>query len=236
MKCLLLSAGFGTRLKKLNINTPKGLLQYRGLPLVTHIVNKIPADIEIYLHTNLLYEDEYRNWGKLINRDVKISVEPVSDISGALGAIGSINYFIQNNSVYDDLLVLATDNYFDFNLAEFINRFDGQHPLIAVYDIKDSAKAKNFGVVTLKDGRIASFVEKPPDPETSLVSIACYIFPRGVLAELKKFNLRGTKDNLGDLIRYLVELLPVHAFVFEGDWFDIGNETDYKEIISGNAE
>ena len=97
-------------------------------------------------------------------------------------------------------------------------------------------KAKNFGVVTVEGGRITSFREKPENPDTSLISIACYVFPRRVLGDLKEFCARGTKDNLGDFIRYLLNILPVYPYIFSGTWFDIGNENDYKEIIKGESK
>ena len=107
---------------------------------------------------------------------------------------------------------------------------------MALHDIKDRERAKNFGVVTVTGSRITNFHEKPANPESSLVSIACYIFPRSIMAEIKEFCSRGTKDNLGDFIRYLLSVLPVHAYVFTGAWFDIGNENDYKEIIKGQIK
>jgi glucose-1-phosphate thymidylyltransferase len=235
MKCLLLAAGFGTRLKKLNINMSKGLIPYCGVPLISHIVHRVPDNIEIYAHTNLLFEKDYRDWQKGMVRKVKISVEPTMDSSQALGAVGSINYFVHHNKIDDDLMVLATDNYFEFNLADFLGQFDGEHPLVALHDIRDKERAKNFGVVAVSAGRITSFVEKPANPESSLISTGCYIFPRRAVTELKEYCSRGTKDNLGDFIRFLLSVIPVHAYVFAGAWFDIGNEADYKEIIKGKG-
>jgi glucose-1-phosphate thymidylyltransferase len=233
MKGVLLAAGFGTRLKKINVNMSKGLIPYHGKPLITHIVNRVPENLSLYVHTNKLFEADYRDWQKSLARKIELSVEPTRDPSEALGAVGSINYFIQEKKIDDDLLVLATDNYFEFDVADFISHFNGEHPLVALYDIKDLEKAKNFGVVTVKDSRIIHFQEKPEHPESSLVSIACYIFPRHMMAEIKKFCSRGTRDNLGDFIRHLLTILPVEAYVFTGPWFDIGNETDYNEIIKG---
>jgi glucose-1-phosphate thymidylyltransferase len=236
MKCLLLAAGFGTRLKKLNINTSKGLIPYCGVPLISHIKNRVPSSLDVYVHTNLLFEKDYRDWQKNLARSVKISVEPTKDPSEALGAVGSINYFIHENKIDDDLLVVATDNYFESGLDGFIARFDGEHPLVALHDLGDVKRASNFGVVSVKGDRIVSFVEKPANPESSLISTGLYIFPRQAVSELKEYCCRGTRDNLGDFIRHLLSVLPVHAYILTGAWFDIGNETDYKEIISNQGK
>jgi len=235
MKCLLLAAGFGTRLKKININLSKGLIPYHGIPLISHIIRRVPDNVAVYAHTNLLFKKDYFDWQKGLSREVTVSVEPTQDPSEALGAVGSINFFVRHNNIDDDLMVLATDNYFEFDLADFIRHFDGKHPLVALYDILDKNKARNFGVVTTSGNRIIKFSEKPENPETTLVSTACYIFPRAVLGMLSEFCARGTKDNLGDFIRYLLNVLPVHSYVFSGAWFDIGNEADYREIIKGEG-
>ena len=53
MKCLILAAGFGTRLYPLGTTMAKALMEYRAKPLVTHIVEKIPQGIDILVSTNM---------------------------------------------------------------------------------------------------------------------------------------------------------------------------------------
>lgn len=38
-----------------------------------------------------------------------------------LGAIGDIQYVIDQEDVADDLLILASDNLFEFELSDFVN-------------------------------------------------------------------------------------------------------------------
>ncbi|MFC1938432.1 sugar phosphate nucleotidyltransferase [Chloroflexota bacterium] len=42
MQCLILAAGFGTRLYPLTLNNPKALLEYKDKPLLNHIINRVP--------------------------------------------------------------------------------------------------------------------------------------------------------------------------------------------------
>ena len=60
VKSLILASGFGVRLHPLTVHKPKGLLEYKGKPLVTHIIDKIPSSIEIYINTNKKYESHFR--------------------------------------------------------------------------------------------------------------------------------------------------------------------------------
>ena len=52
---------------------------------------------------------------------MSLFVEPVSCEEERLGAVGSIDYFVRTNSIDDDLLVIAGDNYFDFDMNDFIS-------------------------------------------------------------------------------------------------------------------
>ena len=60
MKYLLLAGGFGTKLYPATINQAKALLEYKGKPLLTHIVAKIPQDIGILVATNRKFETGFR--------------------------------------------------------------------------------------------------------------------------------------------------------------------------------
>lgn len=223
MKCLLLASGFGTRLYPVTKKTPKGLLPYRGKPVITHIVDRIPPGIEVYVTTNLRFEAQFQKWRAELSRSVNLFVEPVASEEERLGAVGSIEYFVRMNSIAEDLLVIASDNYFDFDVVDFISCFDGNLALNAVYDIGSLKEARQFGVVSLAGDRLAAFAEKPENPASSLISTACYIFPARVLPLLADCCRSGQCDNLGNFISHLISRDGVRAYVFRGTWFDIGS-------------
>jgi len=226
MKCLILAGGFGTRLYPLTINRAKALLGYKGKPIISHIMDKIPKNIDIMVNTNKKFEADFHQWQGTINRNVKILVEEVLSEDQKLGAVGSLNFWIENKPIVEDLLVIAGDNYFEFDLAQFIARYDGKHTLVAVYDIGDKGKASQFGVVQLDGHRIAEFQEKPAKPKSSLVATACYIFPQRIFSLLHQYCQRGKRDNLGSFIAYLIDKDEVHAYPFTESWIDIGSLED----------
>ena len=81
MKCLILASGFGTRLYPLTRDKAKGLIEYEGKPLLTHIVERIPRNIDIFVATNRKFEMDFRRWRKAIDRRIEISVEADSAFS-----------------------------------------------------------------------------------------------------------------------------------------------------------
>jgi len=229
MKCVILASGFGTRLYPLTVDRPKAFLEYKGVPLISHIVNKIPDDLSVVVTTNKRFEPDFRRWMSTLKRQVSLCVEPVVTPEQSLGAVGSLNYVIKKNRIEDDLLVIAADNYFEFNLSEFISAFDGRTALVAVYDVGDRNKAAGYGVVRLDGNKIVEFEEKPKAPKSSLVATACWVLPSRILPSVSEFASRGRKDNLGDFITHLVKVDSVCAYVFDELWLDIGSTEAYYD-------
>ena len=226
MKCLILAGGFGTRLYPLTLNQAKALLEYKGKLLLTHIADKVPQDIGILVSTNRKYETGFRHWQETISRQVDICVEDVWTKAQSKGAIGSLNFCIEHKHIAEDLLLIAGDNYFEFELSKFIASYNGKNTLVAVYDIGDKSKASQFGVVQLDGRRIVELEEKPAKPKSSLIATACYILPARIFPLLSRYCAEGKSDNLGDFISYLIDKDEVYAYTFTELWVDIGSYQD----------
>lgn len=225
MKCLIPAGGFGRRLYPLTINTPKAMLPYKGKPLINHIIQRIPVGMDIYVSTNQYFADAFSKWQKTQSRRIEICIEAVQTEQEKLGAVSSIDYWIKEKKINEDLLVVAADNYFEFDITRFISVYDGRHTLMAVHDIANREKAKQFGVVILEGDKVVVIEEKPAEPKSTLVSTACYIFPVRVLPFFAAYCHGGKRDNLGNFISYLIEVDEVQSFQFTEPWFDIGSET-----------
>lgn len=226
MKCLIPAGGFGRRLYPLTINVPKAMLPYRGKPLIDHIVRAIPAGMDILISTNQRFAGVFADWQKKQSRKIEICIEAAQTDEDKLGAVSSIDYWIKQKKINEDLLVIAADNYFEFDIVKFVASFDGRHTLMAVYDIASLEKAKQFGVVVLAGNRVAMIEEKPAAPKSTLVSTACYVFPARVLPFFSEYCCGEKKDNLGNFMSYLIGKDEVESFQFTEAWFDIGSEAE----------
>jgi glucose-1-phosphate thymidylyltransferase len=223
MKCLILAGGFGTRLYPLITNKSKALLEYKGKPLLSHLVDKIPRDIEIMVSTNLKFEPDFRQWQQGVDREIELCVEAIWSDKQKKGAVGSLNFWVATKHISQDLLVLASDNYFEFDLSQFIAAYDGNNTMVAVHDIGDKSQASQFGVVRLDGDRLAGLEEKPVHPKSSLVATACYIFPPRIFPILNQYCSGSKRDNLGSFISHLIEIDQVQGYLFTEPWFDIGS-------------
>jgi len=239
MKCIILAGGFATRLWPLTENKAKPLLHLKDRPLISHIMEKLPKDTEIIISTNAVFEEEFKNWAKdFQNHKLKIFVEDSAGDEFKKGALGATAYVIEQENINEDLLLLAGDNYFGFEVEALLNHFEG-NPLLAAYDIKDLEKAKKFGVVVAKDGKAIEFQEKPDQPKSTLVSTGCFVFPAKNLKDIVHYA-KDNNDNLGGIFEYLTgKGETVDVFHFDEAWVDIGSYEAYlqanKDLLEGQV-
>ncbi len=222
MKCLIMAGGFGVRLYPLA--TSKVLLEYKGKPLISYLVDKVPRDIDILVSTNSKFKADFRRWQKTIDRTIELCLEEARTEEQKMGAVSALDFWIKSRGIKEDLLVIAGDNYFGFDMIRFIAAYDGNSTLVAVYDIGDREKASQLGVVRLDGYRMTEFEEKPKNPKSSLIATACYILPPRVFPLLHQYCSRGRRDNLGSFISHLVDIDEVHGYPFTEPWFDIGSD------------
>ena len=72
MKCLILAGGFGTRLYPLTANKAKALLDYNGRPLLSHLIDRIPRDMEVLVSTNKRFEADSNSWQQAADRQIEL--------------------------------------------------------------------------------------------------------------------------------------------------------------------
>ncbi len=238
MKCLILCAGYATRLYPLTLDRPKSLLPIAGKPIIEHILERIEKleDIdEILIVTNNKFFDNFRNWKRKYSstKPLRIINDKTKNEEDRLGAIGDIDFVVKQEKINDNLLVIAGDNLFDFNLKSLLEFFKEKNDsVIALYDIKDKSKAaRKYGIVELdENNKIINLEEKPEFPKTTLVRTGCYIFSKNEVEELEKCIEHHEKpDNLGDFIKWLTKKENIYGFIFDERWFDIGDKEQLKE-------
>jgi glucose-1-phosphate thymidylyltransferase len=124
MKAIILAAGYATRLYPLTMNQPKALLPLAGKPILDYIVEKIeevPAIDEILLITNTKFYPNFCTWAENKKGGLPVSVfdDGTDSDETKLGAIGDLQFLIDKVGIDDDILLMASDNYFEFSLKDF---------------------------------------------------------------------------------------------------------------------
>lgn len=223
MKVLILAWGFATRLWPITEKRAKPLLLINNKEIISHIVEKIPENLEIIISTNKVFEEDFLKWKNenYKNRNVKIFIEDSKSDKWKKWALWATSLVIQNEKIQEDLMLIAWDNYFWFDFNDFTKLFKW-NPLIACFDIREKEKAKSFWVVVSKDWKsVDAFEEKPLNPSSTLVSTWCYIFPEKNLKDII-FYAKEKSDDLWWIFEYLKwKWDKINIFTFDKEWFDI---------------
>jgi len=244
MKAVILAGGYAKRMWPLTKNTPKALLPIKGRPIIEYIIEKINAieDIDkIFLSTNQKFENAFFNWKERYKslKPIELVVEPSVSEYEKLGSVGALEFVINKKDIDDDLLIIAGDNLFEFDLLKFVDFYREKNSIIlGVYDIKKFEDGKRFGVIELdRKEKITGFEEKPEKPKSTLISTAIYIIPKELLSLIKEYRESGKHlDKFGHFIEWLLKKREIFGFVFEEKWFDIGSFEAYKKAEEWNSK
>jgi glucose-1-phosphate thymidylyltransferase len=241
MKALLLCGGFATRLEPITYFMPKALLPVgiAGKPVVEYAFDDIVSCgiTDIILSTNSRFVQAFEYWAgqKTEKMDAKIDfvVEDSTSNEEKFGAVKGIAYAIKEKKIDDNLIIIASDNLYDFSVRNLIEHFNKYgKPTVAFHDIGSKEEAKKFGVATLEGHRIVAFEEKPSEPASTLVSTAIYVMPKEMLGKFDEY-LAETKnsDKIGDFVKWLSSNTEVHGYVYKEKWHDIGTLETYKQVF-----
>jgi len=239
MKALLLAAGYATRLYPLTLDQPKPLLRIAGRPVIDFILDMIEQleDVdEVFVVTNDKFNKDFERWKDVYKgpKQIVIVNDGTTTPEARLGATGDIQFVIEKKDLKDDLLIIAGDNLFKADLGEFIEFSISKRPHITLglYDVMDLKLARRYGVALIgKDNRVECFVEKSPEPVSTLAAMCLYFFPKESLGLLKKYLESGVaKDAPGHFLEWLYKKEPVFGFIFKDKkWFDIGDQDSYLQ-------
>lgn len=239
MKAILLCAGYATRLYPLTKDKPKPLLPVGGRPILEWILDRLKEVKEldhIYVVTNHKFASHFEAWSKSVRYPWPITTvdDQTTSNETRLGAIGDLNFVLKTQKIAnEDLLIVAGDNFFDFDLKEFVAFARKKRPnaVIAVYDVGSRELAKQYGLVRHEaDGRVIEFLEKPAEPPTTMASCGLYWLPAESLVLLDTYLSSGhNPDQPGHYFRWLSETNGVFATSLKGRWLDIGDRTSYDK-------
>ncbi len=238
MKAVVLAGGYATRMWPITKDRPKMFLPVGDGTVIDVIFEDLEADSridEVFVSTNERFAGDFEAFiDDSPYEKPTLSVEETVAEDEKFGVVGALAQLIDREGVDDDLVVIAGDNLLSFDVGEFVDFFeDAGTPCLVAYDVGSKERAKSYGLVQLDGDRVTDFQEKPDDPQSTLVSIACYAFPADTLPEFDTYLADGNNpDEPGWFLQWLQTRGTVHAFTFDGAWFDIGTPESYLDAVS----
>ena len=236
MKCLILAAGYATRLYPLTENFPKPLLAVGDKTILDWLVDDIDtsgAVDEYVVISNHKYYPHFVEWAKTKPQKITVLNDGTVSNETRLGAVKDIQFAIDTLALDTDMLVIAGDNVLDFSLTRFVAYAEEKKTsCIMRYFEPKFEKLLKTGIVTVgADDLVLKMTEKSPTPETHWCCPPFYYYTKEDAALVAKGIADGCgTDAPGSYIAWLCMQTRVHAMEMPGSRYDIGNLESYEKV------
>ena len=236
MKCLILAAGYATRMYPLTENFPKPLLKVQGRTILDWLIedmDSLGVIDEYVVISNHKFAHHFEAWAKEKTQKITVLDDGTESNETRLGAVKDIAFAINTLSLDDDMLVVAGDNLLDFTLTSFV--FYAQEKkasCIMRYYEGETARLQKCGVVEIDESdRILGMEEKPKNPRSNWCCPPFYFYTRADARLVEKGIEAGCgTDAPGSYIAWLSSVSPVYAMEMPGKRYDIGNLESYRAV------
>lgn len=236
MKCLILAAGYATRLYPLTQNFPKPLLDVNGKTILDWLVDDIDqAGLvdEYVVISNHRFAQHFQQWAATKTQKITVVDDDTSTNETRLGAVCDIQYAIDQLHLDDDMLVIAGDNVLDFSMAHFIRYAqEKQTSCVMRFHVTDLKTLQKSGVLSIDNtDRITAMEEKPVEPKSNWCCPPFYYYTRADARLVRAGIAAGCgTDAPGSYIAWLCTQTTVHAMEMPGQRYDIGDIESYEEV------
>src|SRR6202047_1724708 len=116
-QCLILAAGNGTRIRTISGGLPKPLVDFRGKPIIEHIVQRAHrAGIESFVIVVGYRSDLIRNWFEGRSLGVSVTFVENPDYHKANG----VSALKARNEIPENVLLLMEDHLFESRTAQVL--------------------------------------------------------------------------------------------------------------------
>ncbi|MGD9162900.1 MAG: nucleotidyltransferase family protein [Desulfobacteraceae bacterium] len=236
MKCIILAAGYGTRLYPLTKNFPKPLLEVNGKSILDWLledIDSIGIIKEYAVVSNHRYAEHFYKWSEALTLRAPIAALDDGSVSNdtRLGAVKDIQFAVNSLGCNDDLLVIAGDNLLDFSLEGFITYFNNKKATCVMrYFEEDPDRLPKSGVVQVDtDDCIVHMEEKPENPHSNWCTPPFYIYHKKDVPLIQKaIDEDCDTDAPGNFLSWLCKQTNVYAMELPGKRYDIGNPESYQ--------
>ena len=241
MKCLILAAGYATRLYPLTENFPKPLLKVGDKSILDWLVDDI-SDAGLVdgfvVISNHKFAGHFREWAAgrpASSATITVVDDGTSTNETRRGAGRDIQFAVDSLGLDDDMLVIAGDNILDFSLVEFINYARAKRTsCIMRYFEADVKRLHKSGVVEVDaDDRVIGMEEKPAEPKSHWCCPPFYFYRREDARRVAEGIAAGCGvDAPGSFAAWLSARVPVHAMEMPGRRYDIGDIDSYRRVCA----
>jgi len=214
MKAVLLVGGMGTRLRPLTYRIPKPLVPVMGKPLIMHVIDSIPSEVDEVIVPIGYKRDVMEEYLKAHPPGRRITLVDEPEPLGTGGAVKNVEDLIDGQ-----FLVINGDVITSLDVASFVkfHRAKGGIASISLWPVDDPSP---FGVAQLdSESRITRFQEKPKREEafSNLINAGAYALEREVLDLIGEGFVSMEREVFPKLLDK-----GMYGYEFDGHWVDCG--------------
>lgn len=236
MKCVILAAGYATRLYPLTENFPKPLLKVGEKTILDWLIDDIDSagcvDTFIVI-SNHKYAAHFEAWAKTRPQEIRIVDDGTTSNETRLGAVMDLLLAVRTLSLDDDLLVIAGDNVLDFSLTRLIDYAKAKKASCVMrYYEADPARLRKCGVAEPDaDDRLLSLEEKPAVPKSHWCTPPFYYYTKEDVRRIPEAVADGCgTDAPGSLVAWMCAHGAVYSMEMPGKRYDVGNLESYEAV------
>jgi glucose-1-phosphate thymidylyltransferase len=231
MKGLILSGGFGTRLRPLTYTGAKQLIPVANKPIIFYGIEALTrvGVKEIGIVVGETKQEVQDIVGSGERWKIKIEYIPQEAPLGLAHAIKISKKFLGD----EPFVMYLGDNILKDNLKYLVDQFQKNRPnaLILLTEVKNP---QEFGVAVVDDkGMVKKLIEKPKEPPSNLALVGIYLFDKEIFKAIE--NIKPSWRNeleITDAIQWLLDnKYQVESQTVQGWWKDTGKPED---IIDAN--
>lgn len=231
MRCVILAAGYATRLYPLTENQPKPLLKVGDTTILDRLVDDVGDAAERFVVvSNHKFIRHFERWAEG-RGNVTVLDDGTLTNETRLGAVRDIALALDALNEDDDALVMAGDNLLTFSLRPFIDyaRQKGASCVMCHRETRLEALRKTAVIDVDGDGRIVSYEEKPSQPKGELAVPPFYYYRSRDIRRVGEALSDGCgADAPGSFAAWLSKRAPMYAWEMPGPRYDIGDLASYR--------
>ncbi len=234
MKCIILAAGYATRLYPLTENFPKPLLKVGEKTILDWLVDDIsPLVEEFVVISNHRFYEQFCAWAAEKDETIIVLDDGTESNETRLGAVKDIQFAVDQLSIAEDCLVMAGDNVLDFSLQKFVAfaKVKGTSCVMCHEENRLEALQKTAVITMDKKQLITSYEEKPKEPKGNHAVPPFYYYKAADIQRIPEALEAGCGyDAPGSFAAWLSRQTKMHAFVMPGKRYDIGDMKSYEAV------
>ncbi len=231
MKCVILAAGEGTRMRPLTNDRPKPLVfsEIRQQTLIDLIIEALPTQVdELILVVGYLFDKIFARFGNeythpKTGRKFKVKYAYQKKAEGTFKALELCKDLLPGGERF--LMLYADDVYESRPLSDLAHRNELGMVTGAVQD------PSRFGILEVENGYVTGIEEKPKNPKSNIASTGAMVLDNRVFDYEPP---RGAKneyvlaDAVGMMIQAGIKFREIRAKA--GEWLPVGYPDDLKKL------